>query len=139
MIKINFRPDDRMLRQFAWISLFAFPLLALLLHWRFGLPWSWVYVLSGLGAAVFLAGVVLGDRAFPRIVFVGVSVVTVPIGMVLSWVMVWLIYYGLFTGIAAMFRLVGRDAMRRKMDPAQQSYWLDRGPPRRPASYFKLY
>lgn len=139
MIQINFRPDDRQLRQFAWISLFAFPLLALLLHWRFGLAWTWVYVLIGLGAAVFVAGVVLGNRAFPRVVFVVVSLVSVPIGMVLSWILVRLIYYGLFTGIAALFRLVGRDAMRRKMDPAQQSYWLDRGPPRAPTSYFKLY
>jgi hypothetical protein len=139
MIKIDFHPSARMLRQFSWIALFAFPLLALLLHHRWGLPWPWFWVLTAFGASVFTAGVVLGNRAYPRAVFIALSVVSVPIGMVLSWILVRLIYWGVFTLIAGLFRLFGRDAMHRKLDPAQQSYWIDRGPVRPPASYFKLY
>jgi hypothetical protein len=139
MIKIDFHPSARILRQFAWVALFAFPLLALLLHWKWDLPWVWCWIMFGFGAVVFACGVLLDAIVVPRLTFIGLSVVSVPIGMVLSWVLVRLIYYGMFMPIAAVFRLIGRDAMRRKMDPGQASYWVDRGPPREPASYFKLY
>jgi hypothetical protein len=139
MIKIDFHPSERILRQFAWIALFAFPLLALLLHWKWGLPWTWCWIMFGAGAAAFLCGVLLNLLLVPRWMFIGLSVVTVPIGMVLSWVLVRLIYYGMFTPIAAVFRLMGRDAMQRRRDPARSSYWIDRGSARPASSYFKLY
>jgi hypothetical protein len=138
MIKLEFHPSARMLRQFAWVALFAFPLLGLLLHHKWALPWTWFWVLAALGISVFAADL-LGVRAWSRAVFVGLSLVSVPIGIVLSWILVRLIYWGVFTPIAALFRLFGRDAMHRKLDSAQQSYWVDRGPERAPASYFKLY
>ncbi len=139
MMKLNINPDAALLRQFSWVSLFAFGLIGLLLRWQFGLPWNWVYGLAAFGAAVFLLGVPLRNQLVPRVVFVVLSVASWPIGQVVSWVLLVLIYYGLFTFVALVFRLIGRDAMRRRLDPAVDSYWDDRGPEREPASYFKLY
>jgi hypothetical protein len=139
MIKIDLDPAPRILRQFSWIALFAFALLGLVLHWNFGLPWTWVGVLAGFGVLTFACGILLGFLPVPRAVFVGLSIVAIPIGFVLSWVLVGLVYYVLFTLFALAFRLMGRDALRRRLDPEAGSYWLDRGAPRPAASYFKLY
>ena len=138
MIKLQLHPDARMLRQFAWASLIMFPLIALVFHWRFQLPAAWVAVLCGIGALVF-GSEYAGVHAVPRFVFRVLILITFPIGLVLFPVLVGLIYYGLFTPIGLLFRLVGRDAMHRRFDPAQSSYWHVRARPRPPASYFKLY
>lgn len=139
MIKIDLNPTPRILRQFAWIALFAFAALGLLLHWKFGLPWSWVGALAALGVLTFACGVLFDFRPVPRALFVGLSLVAIPIGFVLSWLLVGIVYYGLFTAFGLAFRLAGRDALRRRIDPQARSYWLDRGPPRPATSYFKLY
>jgi len=39
------------------------------------------------------------------------------------------IYFGLFTPIATVMRLRGRDVLQRRFDPARDSYWIDRDPP----------
>lgn len=150
MIKLNLSPDRRMLRQFAWLSLVAFPLVGLVLRWQFGLPWHWVAVLAGVGVLVFLVQIVAVplvspavasglEKAVPRTVFQVLSLAAIPIGLVLSWTLLALIYYVMFTLVGLIFRLIGRDAMRRRLDPAAVSYWIDRGPPRPRTSYFKLY
>lgn len=40
-----------------------------------------------------------------------------------------LLFYLVFTPFALVFRLAGRDALRRRRDPAADSYWIPRQPP----------
>ncbi|HLQ37907.1 MAG TPA: hypothetical protein VK348_08905, partial [Planctomycetota bacterium] len=80
MIKLQLHPDARMLRQFAWVSLGAFPGIAGLFRWRFDLPMPWVYALCALGVAVFgteLAGIPI----LARLVFRTLVLITFPIGL----------------------------------------------------------
>lgn len=145
MIKLNFRPESRILAQFAWVALVGLPLIAFAVLKICGL-WSWtdswthpaMLWSAGVGAGqllLYLAGL----REPTRWIYAVLMVVAVPIGFVLSQVLMAAIYYLVFTPIGLCFRLVGRDAMGRRADPSRKSYWHDRGPPRSPASYFKLY
>jgi hypothetical protein len=148
-MKLMLQPDRRQLRQFAWVSLFFFPGLGAFLAWKYGLPMEWVYALVGLGLVVALVELVLAEalgsvgtlleKLIPRAFFQLLTLLAFPIGFVLSHVLMALIYYLVMTPIGLIFRLIGRDAMGRKPDPKLVTYWHDRGAPRSPASYFKLY
>ena len=48
---------------------------------------------------------------------------------VVSPVVMGVIYFGLFTPIATVMRLRGRDQLQRRFDTARDSYWIDRNPP----------
>ena len=138
MIKLQLHPDARMLRQFGWASLFAFPLIAVVLRLRWQLPLVWMFVLAAIGLLVFAAERA-GVHAVPRFVFRVLVLGTFPIGFVLFPLLVGLIYYGLFTPIGLLFRLAGRDPMKRRFEPDAASYWHVRTGPRPADSYFKLY
>jgi hypothetical protein len=141
MIKIDFAPDPRILRQFAYVAVVGLPLLTGLVLRMFG-AFAWTHpaflVAGGLGIlqlGVFAAGV----TSLTRWLFVGLSLVALPIGFVISQVLMAVIYYLVMTPIGLVFRLIGRDVLGRKIDRQRASYWHDRGPQRAPSSYFKLY
>jgi hypothetical protein len=48
---------------------------------------------------------------------------------VVSPLILGLIYFGVFTPVALVMRAFGRDAMCRRFEPAQPSYWVRRDPP----------
>jgi hypothetical protein len=47
---------------------------------------------------------------------------------IVSPVVLGLIYFGVFTPAALIMRVIGRDAMCRRFDPAARSYWVKRDP-----------
>ena len=143
MIKVDFNPPLSQLRQFGWIATFAFPVIAFVITWRF-LAWDpnhWsIYTIGAVWAYSVLMTLAFVPGLRP--VYVTLMVVAMPIGFVISWVMMVLLYYGLFTPLAVVFRLMGRDTMHRRIEPAASTYWSDHrdiANPRSPASYFRLY
>ena len=80
-----------------------------MLRWRYHLPdaalWAW-----GLGALVALS--VLIDRRVARGVFVGLMIITYPIGLVVSTVALAVLFYLVFTPLGWGMRLAGRDPLR---------------------------
>lgn len=145
MVKIDLNPDERTLRQFGWIAFFGFSLLALVAHRE------WLVFSMGLGAArPYVSGafaVLAGLSAFfslvwPRAnrpIYVGLALVSYPIGLVLSWVILGLLFYGMITPVGLLFRLIGRDPMNRRFDRAAKTYWQDARPTRPAESYFHQY
>jgi hypothetical protein len=79
------------------------------LRWRFHLPdaslWAW-----GVGALAVVAA--LADLRVARAVFVGLMVVTYPVGLVVSTVALALLFYLVFTPLGWGMRLAGRDPLR---------------------------
>ena len=57
---------------------------------------------------------------------------TMPIGMVVSRVLLGALFSGLFTPVGLFFKLIGRDALARRYAPEQASYWE---PSRAPPTY----
>ncbi len=145
MIELNLHPEPRILRQFGWVALVGFGALAAMAWFErfvfaFGLGESRVVVasvLAGLGALSFLFGLVWPKGNRP--VFVLLSVVTFPIGFVLSYVILGTLFFGLFAPIALLFRIMGRDPLKRTLDADAQSYWSEARPTRPKSDYFKQY
>ena len=145
MIEINLRPDEATLRQFGWIALVGFAFLA-------AIAWFEVLIFAfGLGEArPIVAGVFAGlavvsalfSLAYPKAnlpIYVGLTIVSYPIGFVLSYVIMGTLFYVLISPVAIFFKLTGRDAMNRRFDPEATTYWVDPRPSRGPESYFKQY
>lgn len=137
MIKLDLHPSPRILDQFRWAAVVGLPLLGLVFT---GFQWTHPVVLSLAGLAVLqlLLALTITDR-LTWFLFVALSVVAVPIGFVVSHVLIALIYYLVFTPIGLFFRLLGRDPLHRRPDRDAPSYWHERGPMRPKSSYFKLY
>jgi hypothetical protein len=61
-----------------------------------------------------------------------------PIGHAISAVLLGLIYYGLITPLALLFRIAGRDPLARRA-PALASYWEAKSEPRDVRRYLRQY
>lgn len=125
MISIDWNPTPRKLRQFAAASLVAGGVLA-----GFG---RWPIV--GL---VFAAAGLLG-LASPRLVrplYLGLSVVTAPIGWVVSNLLLALIFLLVITPLGLLLRLTGRRGVLRR--PAA-STWERHSPPSSAGQYLRQY
>jgi hypothetical protein len=132
---IQFRPSARTLRQFAglWLAFFG-GLAAWQIFFRHEERLAEIFALLAL--AVGLPGL-----AWPRLirpVYVGWMVLAFPIGWTVSQVMLALLYYGLFTPIGLLFRLVGRDPLHLRR-PATATYWSAKAIPEDPRCYFKQF
>lgn len=137
MIKLQLQPDPKMLAQFAWVAPIGFLAFAWLFS-RFGLGDTVFWATLSLGPVTLLSHLV-GLRVVPLSVFRALVLLTFPIGLVVLPLVIGTIYYGVFTPMGLVFRLLGRDALGRKFDRNSASYWRDRGTPRPASSYFKLY
>lgn len=109
-----------MLRQFSgiWIVFFG----AIAARQEYHHHHTVAIVLAALAFTLGPLGLV-----WPRVmkpIFVGWMRLTHPIGWVVSRLVLGLIFYGLFTPFAWVFRLMGRDALRLKPQPQASTYWL---------------
>ncbi len=132
----NIKPSAKMLREFGIIALFGFGLVGALL----GLKWeAWTasYVLWALGAVSFVLALVQPRLLLP--LYVVLMVVAFPIGFVISNVILLALYFGLFTPFSMVFRLIGRDTMKRKFEPEAESYWIKRTGSTPASQRFKQY
>ncbi|MGH0037021.1 MAG: SxtJ family membrane protein [Myxococcota bacterium] len=145
MVEIDWNPEERTLRQFGFIALAGFGFIAVI-------AWFEVLIFAfGLGAAKpWVAGIAAGLAALSalfslvapranRPIFVGLAVLTFPIGFVLSYVILGTLFYGLIAPVAIVFKLTGRDPMHRGYDPEASSYWTDARSARAANSYFRQY
>jgi hypothetical protein len=145
LIDLNLRPDEATLRQFGWIALGGFGFLAAiawfeLLIFGFGLgPWRpWVAGFFALLAAL----AVLFSIVYPKAnlpIYVGLSVVAYPIGLVLANLIMGVLFYLLVTPVGLFFKITGRDSLRRKFEPEAATYWEQSKRDRPLESYFKQF
>ena len=145
MVELNFHPDRKTLRDFGFIAFVGFGLLALMAWtesflFAFGLGGARVTLTSIfllLGIYCLFFGLVYPPAN--RYVFVGLSIITFPIGMVLSYVIMALLFFGIFGLIATLMRIFRYDPMSRKHDANAKSYWHEARAARPHADYFKQY
>jgi hypothetical protein len=125
------------LRQFAGLCL---GILGGLFAWsayqHHGAATTSAWIALGIALAVGLPGLVHPPAIRP--VFLGAMAVTQPIGHVISTVLLGLIYYGLMTPMALVFRIAGRDPLARR-SPALASYWEPKSQPGDVRRYLRQY
>jgi len=137
LIEVNWNPDDRELRRFGWIAALDSVAIALVLHWVSGLDLRWCTLIAAAGGAVAISPLIS-----PRItkgIYRVLVAAALPIGLVMSLLLVGLVYYGLVTPIGLLFRLMGRDVLHRRFDPKARTYWLEHRPPAGPERYFQQF
>jgi hypothetical protein len=125
-------PPESTLRQFAALCLVIFGALA----WQ-----SWSRGQVGVASVFAALAVGLGVPGLvqPRLlrrVFVGWMMLVFPIGFAVSQLVLGLIFYGLFTPLALLFRLIGRDALGLKRAPETATYWRTKPMPADVKRYF---
>lgn len=133
---IPFQPGNKALRQFAgaWLVF----LLAFGLH---------QYLVRGhhtAGAAIMALALVVGligllHPPAVRWLFVGWMVLAFPIGWLVSLIMLLVMFYGVITPVAMLFRLRGRDLLQRKRRADRDSFWLPKQSPTDVRSYLRQY
>ena len=120
MIAIQWNPSTKQLRQFAGIW---FPAFCGLVGWSIGQKtghWSEVEIGWVLAGLLSVGGLVL--PALIRPIFVGLILLTFPIGWVVSHLLLGLIFYGVVTPIGLILRISGHDPLQLKK-PSGNSVW----------------
>jgi hypothetical protein len=115
-----FAPTPRMLRQFGGLWIVFFSGIA---AWQ-GLH----HERHTLAIALAVLAVTVGPLgiASPRLirpVFVGWMMLVYPIGWIVSRVILGVLFYALFTPVALVFRIIGRDELKLKPQGEAQTYW----------------
>jgi hypothetical protein len=117
---IPFDPPRKTLRQFAGLWIASFGALALWQALARGHN-AQAIVLGALALTVGPIGLVRPEWLRP--VYVGWMVLAFPIGWTVSHLVLALLFYGLFTPIGLVFRLIGRDPLQLRRSAGARTYW----------------
>jgi hypothetical protein len=133
---IQFDPPRKTLRQFAGLWLVFFGGIAI---WQ-----AVVRERTGVAMVLALFALTIGSLGLARPdwirrIYVGWIILAFPIGWTVSQVMLAVIFFGLFTPIGLLFRLLGRDPLHRIRQPESESYWVSKPTPTDVRRYFKQF
>lgn len=141
LVKLNWKPSPKELRQFGAIFGIGFLLIGLV---KYFWMWNWLFERNEKsGIILILIGVIVGaigltgtKLALPFYWFwMGIAFV---LGNIMSRVVILLIYYGVITPMGFAARLSGRDKLQLKKR-AVQSYWQDISLPNDPEKYKRQF
>jgi hypothetical protein len=129
------RPSEKTLRQFAGLWIVFFTTLA---AWRAvqGHRGGSVWVLAAV--AIVIGGLGLARPAAVRPVYTGWMIAAFPIGWLVSRAMLALLFFAVFAPVAAIFKMIGRDALRLRRRDDRQTYWTEQ-PAADIHSYFRQF
>jgi len=129
-------PSQKVLRQFsaAWLVFF----LAVGARQYFRRGHHEVGIILGV-IAILIGGLGLVKPVAVRRLFVACTVLAFPIGWVISQIMLALMFYGLVTPIAFIFKVQGRDLLARKPATDRATFWMPKKMPTDVSSYFRQY
>jgi len=124
MIAINRHPSRRQLWWFAglWLPL-AGATAGRLLLWRADAPKAAMAIWIATAVATMAS---LLSRVAARAVFLFLSYVTFPIGLVVSWVALAVLYFVVLTPLGVVMRLAGRDTLSLTRNDRVTTYWRRR-------------
>lgn len=133
---IQFDPPRKVLRQFAGLWLLFFGGLAL---WeilgRGRMEFGWFLAL----VAVTIGPLGLFRPEWMRLIYVGWMVLAFPIGWTMSQIILLAMFFGLFTPIGLIFKLLGRDSLQRTRRSGLNSYWEPKPVSTDLGRYFKQF
>jgi hypothetical protein len=150
LVEINWKPDKRHLRLFGLAGTVVFALLAVAATVKMtaqsaaGRPWHASELTAVLIGAMW-AGIgiwTLSAIFRPKYLLpfhVVISAVSLPIGIVVSFAILAVLYFGVFTPIALAFRLLGRDMLHHRFDASAKTYWTPRQPVEDVRRYFRQF
>ena len=121
LVTVNWNPTHKDLNGFRLLALGLLPVVAVLLHMVKHVPLPWCLGVAVAGVLIWGSGFV--SLTLTRWIFVGLMAVTLPIGFVISFVVMTVFFFGLLTPVGLVFRLMKRDILKRQFDPGASTYW----------------
>ncbi len=130
-------PPSRVLRQFAVLCCVVALVIAGRRAWH-GQVDLWTWAIVGTGMAIALAGLL--RPMLVRGVYTAAMIVAFPIGWTVTRVILMAVFYLMFTPLALVFRLMGRDELQLKRPAGdRESYWERRRPAPAARDYFRQF
>jgi hypothetical protein len=123
-----------MLRQFAGLLLVFLAIVALAIGAESARDWA---IPLGLGALLGVAGLIWPPAI--RWLFVGWMIVAFPVGWTISQLLLAILLYLLFTPMAVLMRLKGRDRLHLRRRSEGSTYWTPKETASKPQRYFRQF
>lgn len=137
LVQLDLNPPPAKLRQFGWLSPIMLLVIGGVLRWRFGLPMTGLAGLCLAGLLVFIASRV--SPGLVRPVYIGLVILGFPVGWVVGHLVMIVFFFGVITPVGLVFRVFGRDSLRCRWDPRQESYWTEHPGCDSVARYFRQF
>jgi hypothetical protein len=137
LVEIDWNPKSKQLQSFGKIALVALAVISLLLYLLKGIAIQWVLIIFAFGFIIFIISMI--SLKLTRMIYLGMILVTLPIGWVVSFILLAAFYYLMLAPLGLIFRLMGRDPLCRNFDPKAKSYWLSRRKARSTEQYFHQF
>ena len=137
LIEIDWNPKSKQLQNFGKIALAMSVIISLLLYLLKGVAIQWLLIIFAFGFMVFIISMI--SLKLTKMIYLGMILLTMPIGWVVSFILMAAFYFLLLAPLGLFFRLMGRDPLCRKFDPTAKSYWLSRQTPKGLEQYFHQF
>jgi len=146
LIAVNWKPDRRQLRWFGLFSVIGFGGIGTWMFFQqrlFGFEFAeatatvTAQVLWGLAGFCGVLALILPVALRP--LYVVLTAISLPIGFVLSHVLMAVVFYGLLTPVGLFFRMIGRDPLERKFDRSATTYWVARESVKDVTRYYRQF
>lgn len=140
--EVNWSPDLQELKTFAKSLVIGFPCVALVFlivlrlkngAWETGIPLGIAGYGAGAGIVFWIIPVIA--RPFYSVWYA----LACCIGLVIGNLLLASVFYGVATPIALFMKLIGRDALHRKLDRNAKTYWQDAKQPSDPKRYYSQF
>jgi len=136
LIQIDHNPSRKNLLWFGLLLGLFLTLIGAIARLRFGTPW----IANGFFTAA--VAITISYYLVPPIrkpVYLAWMCAAFPIGFVMSYVILAVTYFAVFTPIALLLRLLRRDPLERKFDRAATTYWTPHRPAGKVERYFRQF
>jgi hypothetical protein len=124
LVEINWNIDKKELRKFGLIAVVVLGTAGIILHFVLGVAGIWALMLAGAGLCICLISLVSTKAA--RTIYLGMTLAALPIGFVVSILLMGIFYFLVLTPVGLVFKLMGRDLLNRRFLPNAATYWSPR-------------
>jgi hypothetical protein len=137
LVEINWNPEKSELRKFGLIAVVVLSAAGIILRFAFGTAGIWAVLLGATGLCIFLITLVSAKAG--RIIYLGLTFAGLPIGLVMSILLMGVFYFLVLMPVGLVFKIRGRDLLARRFRPDATTYWSPRSQTGDPERYFHQF
>jgi hypothetical protein len=137
LVEINWNPEKGQLRMFGLTAIVVLGTIAISLRFVFGVAGIASILVAGAGLCIFVVSLVSIKAV--RIIYLGLTFAALPIGFVISILLMAACYFFILTPVGLVFKLLGRDALARKFRTDSPTYWTSHTQSSDPERYFHQF
>ena len=129
----NWKPSNLQLRQFGLLCALVLPVVC----WWWSLSVLAILISFLLGVTISILGLVAPQTLKP--LFVGLMIIAMPIGLVVSELSLLLVYALVFFPIGICFLILRRDRLMLKLERQSSSYWERKSKAKSIRNYYRQF